>query len=260
MWTFFARPLRRSALELMRVNRQVYQESTYMLYRFSTFWFSEMQSLTSFVNGISAANLALVRTVRLRLGAEELYDAFQANFSAAYVSSSIRDLDHVVSLWNLDHLIIEFPYGFQLHPPWTPPFGVCTVVWCKWIIKAVMDYCSARPVATVAKRVDFLGGPGFLPGEQWALAQVKLMHNSMSFASMDVMSTGTLEYVPPLLHFNSSPFLPSPSPFPERLVFSCAAISFPLTPALFSIKLSLDSTLRLCNSMSNPHIYGNAQQ
>lgn len=221
MWTFFARPWRRSAPELMRVNRQVYQESTYMLYRFSTFWFSEMPSLTSFVNSISPANLALVRTVRLRLGAEELFDAFQANFSAAYLSHRLYDLDHVVSLWNLDHLIIEFPYGFQLQPPWTPPFGVCTVVWCKWIVKAVMDYCSAR---AVAKRVDFLGGPGFLPEEQRALAEVKLMHSSMSYNDMDIMNTTVLKYISPLLLFTLPLLLPSPSPSPERLIFSCAAI------------------------------------
>lgn len=193
MWAFFSPPLRRSAAELMRANRQIYQELTYQLYRFSAFWFSDLRSLRRFFTQMPATHLALVRTVKLRLDTDDVLLAFRANFSAEYLASSRQyGLEEVVSGWKLEHLIIEFPSGFQLLAPRSASFGICNLTGCKWIVKAVMEYCS---VHAVAKRVDFVGGPGFLPEEKQALAEVKLMHEGMSYASMNANSTESLSYV-----------------------------------------------------------------
>ena len=192
-WTFFARPLPHRTSELMRVSRKIYQEYSYTLYRFSTFWFSEMDSLSKFFTGISADNLALVRAIKLRFNAGDVFAAFGANFSADYLDSTrSHHLHQVMRSWKLEHLIVEFPCGFQLQPPSAPPFGVCNLTWCKWIVKAVMEYCSTHPVA---ERVDFIGGPGFLPEEQRALAEVKSRYREIPYASMDPGNTGSLSYV-----------------------------------------------------------------
>lgn len=192
-WTFFARPLRRSACELMRANRQIYRELTYQLYRFGAFWFSDLESLRRFFTRTPAAHLALVRTVKLRLDTDDVFAAFRANFSAEYLEFNRQDgLEEVVGGWNLEHLIIEFPCGFQLLAPGSASFGICNLTWCKWIVKAVMEYCS---VHAVAKRVDFVGGPGFLPEEKQALAGVKLMYKGMSYAGMNTSNTVSHSYV-----------------------------------------------------------------
>lgn len=192
-WTFFARPLRHSTSDLMRVNRKISQEYLYTLYRFCTFWFSDLDSLSRFFNGISTDNLALVRAVKLRLDAGDIFAAFEANFSADYLDSTrSHHLDQVMRSWKLERLIVEFPCGFQLQPPSVPFFGVCNLTWCKWIVKAVMEYCSTH---TVAERVDFIGGPGFLPVEKRALAEVKARYQEMPYASMDPGNTGSLSYV-----------------------------------------------------------------
>ena len=169
-----------------------YQEYSYTLYRFSTFWFSEMDSLSKFFTGISADNLALVRAIELRLNADNVFTTFGANLSADYLDSTrSHHLHQVMRSWKLEHLIVEFPCGFQLQPPSAPPFGVCNLTWCKSIVKAVMEYCSTPPVA---KRVDFIGGPGFLP-EQRALAEVTLRYREIPYASTDPRNTGSLSYV-----------------------------------------------------------------
>lgn len=60
-------------------------------------------------------------------------------------------------------------------------------------------------------RKSYIGGkligPQFLPKEKRAMAEVKLMHNSMSCASMDILNIGSLSYV--LSPFSSFPASPS---------------------------------------------------
>ena len=127
-WMFSAPSLRNSAHELTQVNRQIRNESTYFLYRLGKFWFSDLQSLTDFNRQVLATNLALIKTLRLRLDAEDVLNAFRANFLAAYLESRCFDLERVVGGWNLEHLIIEFPCGFQLQPPFAP--SLCNQAWC----------------------------------------------------------------------------------------------------------------------------------
>ncbi|MCJ1424425.1 hypothetical protein MMC29_002313, partial [Sticta canariensis] len=160
---------------------QIYQELTYQLYQFSAFWFSDLESLKWFFTRTSAAHLALVRTVKLRLDLDDVLTAFRAKFSAEYLESNRQPgLEEIMSGWDLEHLFIEFPCGFQLQP--LAPYGYCNLICCKWVVKAVMEYCS---VHVVAKRVDFVGGSGCMPEERQALAEVKLTYSSISYASMD---------------------------------------------------------------------------
>ena len=128
-WMFFTPSLRNSAHQLTQVNRQIRNESTYFLYRLGKFWFSDLQSLTDFNKWVLATNLALIKTLRLQLDTGDVLNAFKANFSAPYLESRCFDLERVTGRWNLKHLIIEFPYGFQLRSPFAP--SLCNQTWCK---------------------------------------------------------------------------------------------------------------------------------
>ena len=80
-----------------------------------------------------------------------------------------------------------------------------------------MEYCS---VHTVANRVDFVGGPRFLPEEKLELARVKRNYMDFSYADLDLIPSQMWKYFDPdsdaAFVEPEEPERPEDEPFPKR--------------------------------------------